>query len=87
MIIYIEATDFSPILSQNLCANVPETHFSLLVKETYKIHKVKLVVGIGVYQKLWSGDYQNKNEPCYFFLFNCKVQDVNINPEVLLSFQ
>lgn len=46
MIIYVEATAFSCILSQNLCADVPETHISVLIKETYKTHKVKLVVAV-----------------------------------------
>lgn len=46
MIIYIEATAFSLILSQQLYADVPEKYFSVLIKETYKTHKVKLVVGV-----------------------------------------
>lgn len=83
-IIYIEATAFSPILSQNVCTDVPETYFSVVIKETFNTHKVKLVVGIE-FNPL-TGDYQNKNEPCHFFLFKCKVQDLSINPEVRLLF-
>lgn len=46
LIIYIEAIAVYPILSQNLCADVLEIYFLVIIKETYEIHEIKLMVGV-----------------------------------------
>lgn len=70
LIIYIEATAVYPILSQNLCADVLETYFLVFIKETYEIHDAKLTVGV----ESVTADYQNKNEPSYFFYLSVKCK-------------